>query len=171
MGCFAVGWLMVVSGVVLHFVDRPGLRRGRVSAFRRGIRIVRAHGPLASPVHPRGNLQTAHGAGQWLTDRDFAFWGRETYRARSAYFAWTGLATRNSGDVSFEVRLLRGNALGNAGFAIMMIDLALFFVVIGELAVAAVAVAAAYWIVTSFQRERAAAEEIVAEFRQRFAAG
>jgi hypothetical protein len=111
-----VGFIMRILGPLIVFIDRHALRRRRIDAFRRGWSIVTARGVAALDLpRPAGQLQTAQGEGQWLTDDVFAFWSQANYRPSSYYFGWTGLATRHGREVLFEVRVLRGKAAIQAG--------------------------------------------------------
>ena len=173
----AVMWagagLLFATGTLLSFVDRRGLSRGRVDAFRRGVLIASARfQQFAEIEHTTQTLRTRLGEGRWLTEEVFGFWAREGYRISASAFAWVGVASLQADELIMEVRLLRGRASQRAGMLLVCLALPLTFadgafgVVVIVLA-GGVSALALRTIWKSFQRERWLAQEVVREFGTR----
>jgi len=170
---WSLGGLLFATGALLYFVDRHGLSRGRVRAFRRGFLIASTRfQQFAEIEHTTQTLRTRQGEGRWLTGEVFGFWAREGYRYGTSAFAWVGVAALQGGDLLFEVRLLRSRVLQRA--AVLTVCLALpATLAAGGFGVVATAVAAGVSMLAlrtmwkGFQRERWFAREIVREFGTR----
>ena len=169
---FFVGFFSMILGLILVFIDRRSLRRGRIDAFRKGWLILSAEG-VAAPNLQRaaGKLQTAQGEGQWLTDDAFAFWSQANNRPSSYYFGWTGLAARHGREILFEVRVLRGKAAIQAG---QLLAVSSFLVLLPfadwRLALPAIVLEMAllWWLWRTFGREKDIANQIVAQLCLKF---
>jgi hypothetical protein len=168
--------ILLVSSFIIRVIERRALRRGTVAAFRRGAIIASDRGHFrASTVREIPSLETLHGLGQWLANDAFAFWARENYGARGQCLAWVGLCTVAGEEAVFEVRLLRSSALHVAAIFVWLLAMVIAGAIVGYLFAGYMFVALAlgvgagdFLLARAFRRERAFAEEVMQEFRERF---
>jgi hypothetical protein len=168
---FFAGLLLSLLGPVAFAVDRRALRQGKIDAFRRGVLMVSAHCRRAPEVvRSSGTLRTTQGEGQWLTDDVVGFWSVANYRRSSYYFGWVGTATMVGQEVLFEVRLLRGAAIQQAGSLLSVSAFAVSSAVAWQsfIVVFPIATALLWWAWRALQQERTIAVQIVSELSRKF---
>ena len=117
-----------------------------------------------------GTLRTAQGEARWLSDDVAGFWSVANYRRSSYYFGWVGTATARGQDVLFEVRLLRGAAIQQAGSFLSASAFAVLSAVAWQpfIVVFPIATALLWWAWRALQQERIIAMQIVAELSRKF---
>lgn len=169
---FGAGLLLTLLGPLVFAIDRRALREGNIAAFRRGVLMVSSQsGRAAEVVRIPGLLRTAQGEGRWLSEDVFGFWSVANYRRSSYYFGWVGTATTVGQDVLFEVRLLRGAAIQQAG---EFLAVSAFVVMSGGagwqplIAVFPFGTALLWWTWRSLQHERTIAMQIVKDLSRKF---
>jgi hypothetical protein len=169
---FVAGLLLTLLGPIVFAIDRRALRQGHINAFRRGVLMVSSRCRRAAEVvRISGKLRTTQGEGQWLSDDVLAFWSVANYRRSSYYFGWVGTATMVGQEVLFEVRLLRGAAIQQAG---ALLAVSAFTVLGGAVAwqplivVLPIGTAYVWWGWRALQREKTMAMQIVNELSRKF---
>ena len=168
---FFAGLLLSLLGRVVFAVDRRALRQGNVDAFRRGRLMVSSRCRRAAEVVRISNtLRTAQAEARWLSDDVLGFWSVANYRRSSYYFGWVGTATATGQDVLFEVRLLRGAAIQQAGSLLSVSAFTILSAVAWQsfIVVLPPATALLWWAWRALQQERIMAMQIVAELSRKF---
>ena len=168
---FIAGFLLALLGPIVFVIDRPALRQGNTAAFRRGVLMVSSRCRRAAEVgRTSGKLRTAQGEGLWLSDDVLGFWSVANYRRSSYYFGWVGTATMVGQEVRFEVRLLRGAAIEQAGSLLTVSAFAALSAVAWQTLVVMLPIAAAFlgWGWRQLQQERTIAMQIVKELSRKF---
>ena len=168
---FIGGVLLTLLGPLVFAMDRRALRQGNITAFRRGVLVVSSRRRRAAEVvRSAGTLRTAQGEGQWLTDDVVGFWSVANYRRSSDYFGWVGTATMVGHEVLFEVRLLRGAAIQQAGSLLAVSAFAAAAAVAWQTFIVVLPVATAFlwWAWRALQQERTIAMQIVKELSRKF---
>ena len=168
---FIAGFLLMLLGLIVFAIDRRALRQGNIDAFRRGYRMFSSRCRRAAEVvRITGTLRTAQGEARWLSDDVLGFWSVANYRRSSYYFGWVGTATARGQDVLFEVRLLRGAAIQQAGSFLSASAFAVLSAVAWQsfIVVFPIAMALLWWAWRALQQERTIAMQIVAELSQKF---
>ena len=169
--------LTFVAGTIVDLFDRRALQAGRVDAYGRGMRLVSDRGPInANSAAHTGSLRTAHGDGRWIAHRAFAFWAQGYHlRADSHNLAWTGLATREGDQLTYDVRVMRGKALTMAAMLVFPVLMTAVTIVLGEYVIAAIFAVIAFgvlaWARNLLRHERRIARLVVSELRQAFEHG
>ena len=169
---FGAGLLLTLLGPLVFAIDRRALREGNIAAFRRGVLMVSSQSRRAAQVvRSPGMLRTMEGEGRWLSDDVFGFWSVANYRRSSYYFGWVGTATTVGQEVLFEVRLLRGAAIQQAGEFLAVSAFVVMSSVAGWQALMAVlpfGLAVLWWAWRALQQERTIAMQIVKELSRKF---
>ena len=174
---FALAGLSFATGWIVDAFDRRGLQAGRADAYGRGIRLVSDRGPLnTNAASDTASLRTGHGDGRWITDRAFAFWAQGYHlRADSQNLAWTGLATSDGHQLTYEVRVMRGKALSMVATLTVPVLLTAVTLALGEYFIAPIfavlAVGVFAWARNLLRHERNLARLIVRELREAFEHG
>jgi hypothetical protein len=121
-------------------------------------------------VRISGTLRTAQGEARWLSDDVLGFWSVANYRRSSYYFGWVGTATARGEEVLFEVRLLRGAAIQQAGSLLSVSAFAVLSAVAWQPFIVVFPIATALlWLAwRALQQERTIAIQIVAELSRKF---
>ena len=168
---FIAGVLLMLLGPIVFAIDRRALRQGNIDAFRRGYRMFSSRCRRAAEiVRVSGTLRTTQGEARWLTDDVIGFWSVANYRRSSYYFAWVGTATMVREEVLFEVRLLRGAAIQQAGSLLSVSAFAALSAVAWQpfIVVFPIATALLWWAWRALQQERTIAVQIVSELSRKF---
>ena len=168
---FGAGLLLTLLGPIVFAIDRRALREGNIAAFRRGVLMVSSQsGREPGAVRIPGLLRTAQGEGRWLSDDVFGFWSVANYRRSSYYFGWVGTATTMGQEALFEVRLLRGAAIQQAGSLLALAAFTVWAAVAWQTLIVVLPIATAFlwWAWRALQQERTIAMQIVKELSRKF---
>jgi len=161
----------MLLGPIVFAIDRRALRQGNIDAFRRGYRMFSSRCRRgAEVIRISGTLRTAQGEARWLSDDVVGFWSVANNRRSSYYFGWVGAATARGEEVLFEVRLLRGAGIQQAGSLLSVSAFTVLSAVAWQpfIVVLPIATALLWWAWRSLQQEKTIAMQFVAELSRKF---